>query len=499
MMFKLSIANTSSLFSLEAEVSKRNQEERWKQMLRKEYPVLGSVEGDESKSVVDAYLLHFLKEVDADANLKTSILKKLMSKKEEKLPKVGDLGELEPMRVILKRDFKQDIKKSADKVYKMLGTSVKTEIQNNKKEEMKKRGEDIEADDIEEKLEKIIPQDLIKYDGVAHVKYLDYVHNMSNKSNGEINNEEELNNEDNELSYNDDEELSNEDEKEDYINTHLDHISEENEDHKESFNQHIIYKKSHIETIQQNEFSTFSTKKEFIHQENFHTFSSKKSSNMISFKSKKEKHVTLTNNDFNTIPEKNENEFDDTESKFEREMKRDLEDAKFYKKDKKKKKKKKQRTNNQQENVVKKLGEDKKFKLFEYDIHDSNMKFTHQSAPNKIKSISTGHTIWLSATYYIFQKNLFITGGYDDHIVKIWRINKNTLDMKKIGEYRGHKGHITTIQYNSQKDYLMIGSQDCSFSIISLAKIPNREINKDILLEDSVVSVAEIEHRYSYN
>lgn len=143
--------------------------------------------------------------------------------------------------------------------------------------------------------------------------------------------------------------------------------------------------------------------------------------------------------------------------------------------------------------------EEKKYKIFEYDLQENQMEFQPKAQPNKLKSINLGHSIWLSAIIYIPEKNVLVTGGYDDHQVKIWRIDKNTFNTRKIAEYRGHKGHITIFKYVPSRQMLVVGSQDCSYSILCMKKISNLdegEDEKDVFLEDnSNELIAEIENK----
>ena len=57
-------------------------------------------------------------------------------------------------------------------------------------------------------------------------------------------------------------------------------------------------------------------------------------------------------------------------------------------------------------------------------------------------------------------------------------------------------GHITMIQYIHSKDMLVVGSQDCTFVVLSLEKIGSKDNNKDVLLGESNLSMVEIPHRY---
>ena len=145
-----------------------------------------------------------------------------------------------------------------------------------------------------------------------------------------------------------------------------------------------------------------------------------------------------------------------------------------------------------------KKDEEKKYQIFEYDIQDNNMNFKTGIKPKILQKTNIGHSLWLSAVKYIPEKNLLVTGGYDDHKVKIWRLNPKTFDLSKIAEYRGHGGHITMILHIAHKQMLIVGSQDCSFSIIKINKIKKLEEgeeDEDVLMEDKDESVAELEQR----
>lgn len=154
---------------------------------------------------------------------------------------------------------------------------------------------------------------------------------------------------------------------------------------------------------------------------------------------------------------------------------KDKDKDKDKEKDKKSKKKKKKRGKEKEgrESLSKQKEKEveKKFKIYEYDIEDNNMVFGFRDNPVTLKSVGLGHAVWLSAILYIREKDLLVTGGYDDFSVKMWRLDRKTLTTTKVGEYKNHRNHITKLMYDSTRDYLMVGSQDCSFSVISLANI----------------------------
>ena len=145
-----------------------------------------------------------------------------------------------------------------------------------------------------------------------------------------------------------------------------------------------------------------------------------------------------------------------------------------------------------------KKDEEKKYQIFEYDVQDNNMNFKTGIKPKILQKTNIGHSLWLSSVVFIPEKDLLVTGGYDDFKLKIWRLNPKTFDLSKIAEYRGHGGHITMILHIAHKEMLIVGSQDCSFSIIKINKIKKLEEgeeDKDVLMEDDTESVAEIESR----
>ena len=159
---------------------------------------------------------------------------------------------------------------------------------------------------------------------------------------------------------------------------------------------------------------------------------------------------------------------DKKSKKKKKDKENDKDGKKKGKKDKGKSKKDKKRDS---EAKRKEKEVEKKFKIFEYDIEDNNMVFEFKDNPKTLKKVGIGHSIWLSAILYIEQKDLLVTGGYDDHAVKIWRLDKETLVVNKLGEYKNHRNHITKLMYDPKRDYLMVGSQDCSFSVVSLENI----------------------------
>jgi hypothetical protein len=166
----------------------------------------------------------------------------------------------------------------------------------------------------------------------------------------------------------------------------------------------------------------------------------------------------------------------------------------------KRKKLEKQRAFEKEKEQAKKE-EEKKYQIFEYDIQDTNMTFKTGAKPTVLTKTNIGHSLWLSAITFIPEKSLLVTGGYDDCKVKIWRLDPVTFNLSKVAEYCAHVGHITMLMYVADKDFLIIGSQDCSFSILSLKKIKKLqegEEEEDVLLDDEAGSMTELEHRYFY-
>ena len=185
------------------------------------------------------------------------------------------------------------------------------------------------------------------------------------------------------------------------------------------------------------------------------------------------------------------------DKKDKKKKKKEIEDSEEEEEDEEDEKEK-HKAARRREKLKAKKDEEKKYQIFEYDIQDTNMTFATKAKPTVLTKTNIGHSLWLSAITFIPEKSILVTGGYDDNRVKIWRLEPITFSLSKIAEYRGHVGHITMLLYVPDKQLLAVGSQDCSFSILSLKKIQKAgsdEDEKDVLVDEEEGSINEVENR----
>lgn len=315
--------------------------------------------------------------------------------------------------------------------------------------------------------------DLQNYDGVVDIKYLKYA-NID--PNGESNPDRANTLSDprqHHLDNNSDESFEDEDYMAYY---HEDNFSDDSEDRIE------LVKRGKPGPKKFNGRDSFA-KNGWSHQNDYGTISEKPGEEDMESVNKDVKQMIVYGNKGKRVR--------DSERKYElgdEEERLSAENKEKRKKDKKSKKKKKDKESDKKKGkndkrkskkMKKKESEakrkekevEKKFKIFEYDIDDNNMVFEFKDNPKTLKKVGLGHSIWLSAILYIEEKDLLVTGGYDDHSVKLWRLDRDSLAVTKLGEYKNHRNHITKLMYDSKRDYLMVGSQDCSFSVVSLENI----------------------------
>ena len=433
-MVKLAVADTSSLFNFKGEAKETDNKEDLKKALEK-----NELNVDPNKNledaVVDAYLLHFLKDMDEKTIMSSRLIKNLLTKTSNEPQRIGEMGKLESMRQVMKGQQKFDVNEASDKVNTTLGNSVKEHILKTKKKmllnEIKDNDDkEINSEEFQKKINEISSEDITNYDGIVDIKYLKYANDGGNDENSGFNPDHN--------------EVANNEDDAEIINGDFQYESEDDEDYKNGENRNL----------------------------------------------------NMNNNDFATISERPEEEFDENESKQNQERKKEINNAFNNSKNQNNKKNNPNGNDNTKRNS-KNGEEEKNYKLFEYDLQDNDMQFRTHKIPKLKKSNSLGQSLWLSSIIYIPEKNIIATGGYDDFKVKIWRFNKKTFSMNKIAEYKGHKGHITMLIYVPSREYLLVGSQDCSFSVLSLEKIKqvsSKEEKKDVLLEESAGSVAEIEN-----
>lgn len=132
LMVKLAVADTSSLFNLTAEIHKKEFQEHLVGKISEKYPEFDPSQ-NLHETLIDAYLLHFYKEMDTKSAMKSDIYKKMLGK-EKTEKKIEDMGPLESMRQIMKKEHQFDVEKAKSRMNKILGNNVKNQILESKKE-----------------------------------------------------------------------------------------------------------------------------------------------------------------------------------------------------------------------------------------------------------------------------------------------------------------------------------------------------------------------------
>jgi hypothetical protein len=133
LMVKLANTDMGALFNLTAQLERIDEEQEVKIKLAEKYPKLNSAK-NVHETLVDAYLLHFLKEMDPKMEGKDEeYLKRLETgKTDAKEGKVDHLGKLESMRQLMKKKEKMDTDRSGQNLNILLGNLVKKRIMDRK-------------------------------------------------------------------------------------------------------------------------------------------------------------------------------------------------------------------------------------------------------------------------------------------------------------------------------------------------------------------------------
>jgi len=128
-MVKLAVTDTGTLFNLTATLEKLDREEETKMKLISQNPNLDTAK-NLNDTLVDAYLLHFLGEMDPKMAAKSDLYRKMLrkGKTNSKDMKVDDMGKLQSMREIMKAKAKVNADKSEMRINALLGSLVKKKI-----------------------------------------------------------------------------------------------------------------------------------------------------------------------------------------------------------------------------------------------------------------------------------------------------------------------------------------------------------------------------------
>lgn len=131
LMVKLASTDMANLFNLTATLERLDRDEEVKMKIISQNPKLDST-ANVNDMLVDAYLLHFLKEMDpkmrAKSDLYQKVLAKGQSKADRKEMEVEDMGKLQSMRELMKAKAQVDSQKSEAKINELLGNMVKRRI-----------------------------------------------------------------------------------------------------------------------------------------------------------------------------------------------------------------------------------------------------------------------------------------------------------------------------------------------------------------------------------
>lgn len=133
LMVKLAGTDMGALFNLTANLERIDEEQETKIKLAEKYPKLNSAK-NVHETLVDAYLLHFLGEMDPKMVGKDQeYLKRLETgKTDAREGKVEHLGKLESMRQLMRKKEKLDTDRSNQNLNILLGNLVKKRIMDRK-------------------------------------------------------------------------------------------------------------------------------------------------------------------------------------------------------------------------------------------------------------------------------------------------------------------------------------------------------------------------------
>lgn len=145
LMVKLAVTDTATLFNLTATIQRLDQEQEMKMKIVSKNPKLDSAK-NLNDTLVDAYLLHFLGEMDPKMASKSDLYKKMLAqgKPNSKQLDVEDMGKLQSMRELMKQKAVINSDKSEEKLNLLLGNLVKRKILQRKagKIDVQKLGEE---------------------------------------------------------------------------------------------------------------------------------------------------------------------------------------------------------------------------------------------------------------------------------------------------------------------------------------------------------------------
>ena len=129
LMVRLANTDTGTLFNLTATLERLDQEEETRMKIIARNPKLNSAK-NLNDTLVDAYLLHFLGEMDPEMAEKSDLYKKMLAKGKTKTKdmEVDDMGKLQSMREIMKKKNAINNDRSEHKINLLLGSLVRKRI-----------------------------------------------------------------------------------------------------------------------------------------------------------------------------------------------------------------------------------------------------------------------------------------------------------------------------------------------------------------------------------
>ena len=131
LMVKLAVTDTASLFNLTADIVRKDRNAEMIAELAEKNPDIDTHKTIH-ETLVDTYLLHFLKEMDPKLTMKSEIFKKLMDKNAV-TPNIEDMGKLESMRKFMKLRVPPNAAKTSEKLQIHLGNMIRRRITDKKK------------------------------------------------------------------------------------------------------------------------------------------------------------------------------------------------------------------------------------------------------------------------------------------------------------------------------------------------------------------------------
>ena len=142
LMVKLANTDMGALFNVTANLEQIDEDEQMREKLMDRYPKLNTSK-NLHETLVDAYLLHFLGEMDPKMLGKDREYMEMLEngKTDQTKGKVDHMGKLESMRELMKKKGKIDAEKSGHNLNVLLGNMVKRKIMQKKLNGMGEEGQ----------------------------------------------------------------------------------------------------------------------------------------------------------------------------------------------------------------------------------------------------------------------------------------------------------------------------------------------------------------------